>query len=390
MLNIVLIAPWDFMQKTRGDHNRALGLANAMSKIANVTVVHQGPNVKVDRTRFFHYDPLSRGRKRESLAGNVVNCYTSSIATSIGKLVQNIASTEEIDVLQVEQPFPFCPALNARDSLNKAIVLSLDNHNVYFPFPKLKLGRNFIYSVYSALNLPYIKSMERLAVMKSDIVLCVSNRDAGLLRQLYDLEPDKVCVVSNGVDVESFEKAYPKTYKGFKSRIVFFHGTLSWYPNMEAVDIISDYIAPKIPDATFLICGSNPALTVLKKISKSENVKYLGYVDQLPEYIKGSDLCIAPLTSGGGTKLKLLEYAAAGKPIIATRKAAEGLPFVDEYNALLYDKVDSRFIDGVKRIMYDEKLGMQIGQNAREMAQKYDWNGIGRRLVEFYEGYVGK
>jgi len=39
MLNIVPIAPWDFMQKTEGDHNRALGLANSMSKMANVIVL---------------------------------------------------------------------------------------------------------------------------------------------------------------------------------------------------------------------------------------------------------------------------------------------------------------------------------------------------------------
>jgi glycosyltransferase involved in cell wall biosynthesis len=385
MLNIVFVTGWNFMQRRGGDQNRVLGLVNAVSKMAKGIVLHQGPDMNINGARFLHYDPLLKMKKYESLVTNLINYYASPLAVSLSHSIQNILSCEDMDVVQVEQCFPFFPAFRARNSSNRSCILSLDNHNVHFSLPKLTFKNDFLYSAYRVASSPYIRSIESCAVRKSDIVLSVSHREAKLLKDLYDLENDTVRVVPNGVDIDSFEASHAREWQGIEGDVIFFHGSLSWYPNMEAASFIFDYIAPRMKNCTFIICGPNPTPALLKKTAESKNVKYMGYVDQLPKYIKGSDVCIAPLISGGGTKLKVLEYAAAGKPIVATNKAVEGLPFVNNYNALLYDKVDDAFIDGIKRVLRDEKLRSKISFNAKKTAQKYDWNKIASHLLEIYE-----
>ena len=55
-------------------------------------------------------------------------------------------------------------------------------------------------------------------------------------------------------------------------------------------------------------------------------VTFTGPVDDLPERIKGADLAVVPLRKGGGTRMKILDYFAAGVPVISTAKGMEGLP----------------------------------------------------------------
>jgi len=390
MFNILFVTPYNFELNRGGNLNRVLGLINSLSKRVNVMVLHQGSNMEINKIRFFNYEPFLFFKKGNSLLINVINLYSSSITTSIKKIIESIALTEEIDIIQVEQPYPFLQSLISRNLLNKNILLSLDEHNVEFPMVKSKISGISLNSIYTAFTLPYIKRMESYATKKSDIVLCVSRRDSKSLEKLYNLKKEKIYIVPNGVDIVRFQKAsYPKVYDNF-NKIIFFHGTLSWYPNLESANIILDYIAPKIEDATFVICGPNPPKSFLNKIEICKNAKYLGYVNPLSSYIKFSDVCIAPIMRGGGTKLKLLEYAAAGKPIIATYKAVEGLPFFDGVNALLFEKVDEEFINAIKKVLSNEEFIINLGIKAKKTAKTFDWSIIASKLCNIYKSLLEK
>ena len=69
----------------------------------------------------------------------------------------------------------------------------------------------------------------------------------------------------------------------------------------------------------FVIVGMNPPLYFAHP-----KIIFTGAVDDLAAYIQMADVCVCPLFSGGGTRLKLLEYMAAGKAIVST-KGAEGI-----------------------------------------------------------------
>jgi glycosyltransferase involved in cell wall biosynthesis len=367
-------------------------LAEALAKNVNVSVLHQGPTVMINGFELVQYSTLFKTKASTSLKIQAINIYTASILSSLLKAISTKLINEKVDIVQIETPHPFLITYNALRCFKKnRILISLDEHNVEFISVKSKINGFSPNSLLTTVTLPYVFLIEKLAVKNADVILCTSQTDQKLLMKLYGISKNKLAVIPNGVNFDKFEKARPVNSPLLKhNETVFFHGTLSWYPNLEAANIIVDYLAPKMPDATFLIAGSNPPASFIKKINKTENVKYLGFLNNLEGWIKSSDVCIAPIFRGGGTKLKVLEYAAAGKPIVATYKAVEGLPFINGVHALLFKDVNKDFLNAIKRVLSDEALAEKLGSNAKRLALNFDWKEIASKLYCKYALQLGE
>lgn len=91
------------------------------------------------------------------------------------------------------------------------------------------------------------------------------------------------------------------------------------------------------------------------------------------------------LFRGGGTKLKILDYLSMGLPIVATRKAVEGLPLRHKVNCLLSECVDQDFISNILLLNADIGLAEALSIKARMFSMKYDWRKIGEELGKVYE-----
>jgi len=336
----------------------------------------------LNNIRFRGFGTLGNNTTLDDLL-NALSPYMSYIYPSLYATLKE--ALRNVDIVQVEQPFLFVPTLKVMKILGKRPIIILDEHNVEFMTIRSKMKYLSANSLLTALSLPYVFLTEKIATRKANLVLCVSEADKKLISKFYNISKDKLTVIPNGVNLSKIEKTPPVNCTLVKNnRIVFFHGTLSWYPNLEAANLIVDYLAPKIPEATFLIAGASPPLTLIKKIEKTKNVKYLGYVENLEGWIKASDVCVAPILRGGGTRLKVLEYAAAGKPIVATFKAVEGLGMLNNVHGLFYRNVSEEFVDGIRRLLKCDQLAQKLGSNAREIAKKYDWTVIGKKLYDIY------
>jgi len=384
-MNILIVTHYNFGNKSSGASNRVLELAKALSNYASIKILHRGPDMVSDSLEFIGY---------KSIFFSVTNWISDAVSPYVSPAFPDFYGVAKslvanADVIQVEQPYLLIPTLILIKTLSKDPIIALDAHNVDFVSVKSKLASVYPSSILTAMTLPYVFLSERFSVKNADIVLCVSQKDRELFMKFYRVPKSKLFVIPNGVNFEKFEKAMPINDASVKNnRTVFFHGTLSWYPNLEAANIIVDYLAPKIPEATFLIAGANPSLTLIKKIEKTRNVKYLGYVESLEAWIKASDMCMAPILRGGGTKLKVLEYAAAGKPIVATYKAVQGLDMINGVHGLFRSDVDEGFVKWIRLLLKDDRFAQKFGRNAKQLAEKYDWRVIGRELYEIYLNFV--
>jgi glycosyltransferase involved in cell wall biosynthesis len=93
---------------------------------------------------------------------------------------------------------------------------------------------------------------------------------------------------------------------------------------------------------------------------------------------------IAPLRIGGGTRLKIVEAMAMGRPVVSTHLGAEGLEIHHDEDILLADSAED-FAAQVSRVLGDEALGQQLGEAARRHAvSRYSWRGTVDRLESFY------
>lgn len=223
-----------------------------------------------------------------------------------------------------------------------------------------------------------------------NLVLTVSEEEKELLISC-GVEQSKIEVIPNGVDTNEYNinKHIQSIFQlrrqyGLESyRIVTFVGNMEYYPNNEAVKLIAFRIAAavkkEIPNVKFLIMGR-----IAEKIDMP-NLIFTGRVDNVANLLSASDVAIAPLLRGSGTRLKILEYFSCALPVVSTTIGVRGLDVKNGIHALITDDIDE-FSDMIIELLKDRELASKLGESSRRfVAMKYDWNIIGKRLNAIYE-----
>lgn len=228
--------------------------------------------------------------------------------------------------------------------------------------------------------------LEKIACRYANVILTVSEREKECLIS-YGIEQRNIEVIPNGVDTEAFNPFLDTThvqdrYGLGNSYTVIFVGNMEYLPNHEAVQVIASEIAPKVQkevnNTKFLMVGR---ITTKTEFS---NLTFSGVVENVAELLAASDVAIAPLFHGSGTRLKILEYFSCGLPVVSTTVGIEGLEVKSEVHALIEDHMNE-FAIKVTKLLKDKALSMRLGKAARELVvDKYDWKKIARQLNTVY------
>ncbi|PYT34817.1 MAG: glycosyl transferase family 1, partial [Acidobacteria bacterium] len=150
---------------------------------------------------------------------------------------------------------------------------------------------------------------------------------------------------------------------------------MDWFPNRDAIEFFVNQIFPLIrrdaPAAEFIAAGRNPPRELIDRFSAVPGVKFTGTVPDMRPFLQQAGVCVVPLRIGSGTRLKILESAAAGKAIVSTRLGAEGLDFVDGQEILLADDPVS-FAGCIVALLRDPSRRRAMGEAAcRRVRQQY-------------------
>jgi glycosyltransferase involved in cell wall biosynthesis len=212
---------------------------------------------------------------------------------------------------------------------------------------------------------------------KCDFVATVSQNDKDRFIEL-GVQSDNISVVPNGIDLAKFD-AHPATsfhslYHLPKStKVLVFHGAASYPPNASAIKFLASELLPQLSkkgwQVALVIVGKSPIDYV-----QQENVFFTGFVESVAPFLKGADLAICPLLSGGGTRLKILEYFAANIPVVATPSAVEGLPVSDKNHYILAER--SEMISTLCHLFENPNSTREMSNAARCFVQHYDWNSL--------------
>jgi glycosyltransferase involved in cell wall biosynthesis len=189
-------------------------------------------------------------------------------------------------------------------------------------------------------------------------------------------------VIPNGVDTAFFA---PRGTPEVPNSLIFV-GTLSWYPNFEAVAYLLREVWPRlrerIPTATFAVVGSGAPATLRELVAVSPGVTLHGYVPDVRPLIDSAALYVCPIRDGGGTKLKILDALAMAKCILAHPVACEGIDVTPGKDVILSETPDD-FIRQIEEILTDTRRRLAIGRSGRELAEsKYSFATIGTTFVE--------
>jgi glycosyltransferase involved in cell wall biosynthesis len=224
----------------------------------------------------------------------------------------------------------------------------------------------------------YWKKAKRLAAMSQD--------DSDFIQHL---EPSlKVDVVANGVDIAYFAKTEKQKPK---NPTVLFVGQFKWLPNREATKFLVKEIWPKIKssmkNAKLWIVGRNPPADILNFAGKDIQVD--GGVEDIRTAYGSSDVLLAPIRNGRGTKYKILEAMATKTPIVGTKLAIKGIDIKDGREALVAQNAND-LADKTINVLKNQALGQKLADAAYSLVkEKYSWEKISSKLDNLYRK-VGK
>lgn len=204
----------------------------------------------------------------------------------------------------------------------------------------------------------------------------VSERERLLLARNFPRFDRPVEVIPNCLNMEEYSGVAAEK----KPQTLIFTGSFTYNANYEAmywfVSEVFPLVLEKAPEARLIVTGDHANLP----LPSSRNITLAGFVEDVKSLIASSAVSLAPLLSGGGTRLKILEAMALGTPVVATSKGAEGLDAADGEHLLLADS-PAQFAECVIRLLSDEKLRRRLAENAALLArEKYDW---GRAFADY-------
>ena len=286
----------------------------------------------------------------------------------------------ETSLFQIETPL-FYPLLK-HNHISRFI---LDEHNVNwetydFTHPDIKQR------IYAKIASRRDRENEKQALLHAAHILCCSHRDRNILISEVPEIQGRISVIPNCVNVRDYETLLNlEAVSELKKHRILFVGLMDYAPNVEAARLICEIIAPRTSECEFIIVGKNPP-----KLHCPENVRIPGYVEDIKSFMANADICLAPIRSGSGTRIKILEYMAMGKPVISTTKGAEGIDYMDGLNIIIEDRIE-KYPEVIRVLLDDEKKRLALGQEARKLIEeKYDWELYRKPLEKIYRDAMGE
>ena len=210
----------------------------------------------------------------------------------------------------------------------------------------------------------------------------------------------KIHIIPNGVDLDLFyPNAYSseqitKTRQDFESdKIVVFSGSLQ---DLNIIIESAKYVIKQIPDVKFVIIGDHrdPQRSKLvweKKVQEkniSKNFIFLGKLprNEISKYILSADVCVDSFPNepyyAAAHPIKLLEYGACGKPVVATRvEETEKIISHGKYGFLANPENPKEYAEYIIQILTDNELATKMGAEFKKyIKENFDWEIITKKL----------
>ena len=117
----------------------------------------------------------------------------------------------------------------------------------------------------------------------------------------------------------------------------------------------------------------------ISHLSEKPKIRLHGFVDSSMDFISSHGIFIAPILSGSGVKMKVLEAMSLGVPCVLSKKASEGLNLP---NIIPVCNSKNEFIEKLSLLLIDENLCKQIGLAGQEFIQKeFSTDVVSKKLI---------
>jgi glycosyltransferase involved in cell wall biosynthesis len=250
------------------------------------------------------------------------------------------------------------------------------------------------YSAKTRLKILILKK----ALEFSDRIIAVTPGIKTNLESAYQIPGEKIIVVSNGANTSLFKPLEQNACRKelgleYRTPYLCFVGNLAPWQGVEYLVKAAPLILSRYPECRFLIVGDgvmkNELLSLSKELGIADRFIFTGVVayDHVPVYINASDICIAPFILARNAKiglspLKLYEYMACGKPVIASSisgvadalEASEGGISVPPENP-------EALAEAISELLENRELGVKMGSKGLSyVTENYSWYSVAKQV----------
>lgn len=242
--------------------------------------------------------------------------------------------------------------------------------------------------------------LELASLNQADAVITQSNQ----LRDYYvslGVAAEKVYMIPNAADTDKF-KPQPKDdaivrKHGLHDKVVigWLGAGVSWTGIDATIDAMRTLLAD-YPSVCFLMLGSPENMAFFRQHFPEDDygdrVLLPGFVphEQIPDYLSCMDIVLAPYPKMAffyASSMKLFEYMAVGKPVVATRIGQIAEIIEEGRNGLLFDpQTPGELYEKVSALVASEELRERIGNHARKDAEsEWNWNRVAEKMEDVFE-----
>lgn len=304
-MRLLLTTPYPLWPESAGGVRRTLGIARALAALGHrVTLLSSGTPLPDHAKGGIAESLVYPGNSR---AGHFFN-------PGFARTLDRALNTGQDLVVA---GFPYQAYMLTRVCRRRRSALVYDAHN---------LEAERFSNTGNPLTALAVGLAESRLVRRANTVLAISEDDRLAFLRRYDRLP---ILLPNGVDITRFAPAPPDPSQLQRlslsgKRVVLFCGSFDYRPNREALDFLlrADWPirSPGLPDTHLLVVGRQPPASAGR-----QGVVVTGEVHDVVPYLRAADLVLAPLSSGGGTRLKIIEALACGQRVLSTPFGAMGL-----------------------------------------------------------------
>lgn len=263
-----------------------------------------------------------------------------------------------------------------------------------------------IWTNHDDILLGIIDRIEHLNLPKANKIITVTEKLKEVLHEEYKIPLNKLVVLENGANTDLFkpiDQIEARTILGLdlKRKYICFVGSLSPHQGVEYLIKSAPLILEKNPFTCFLIVGGGNLESTLKNLTKELNIEnrfiFTGIVkyDTVNIFISASDLCVAPYIKKRNEKigispLKLYEYLACGKPVIASN--ITGLSdLLEKANAgiVVSPENPQELAKAICELLKNDQLREQFGENGHTyVSQNHSWTIVAKKVVDICENIL--
>jgi glycosyltransferase involved in cell wall biosynthesis len=234
--------------------------------------------------------------------------------------------------------------------------------------------------------------MDEREIEHSDHIVVVATRIKEAIKKYLNVNPNKISVIPNGANIDLFKPvsdAKETLQLDLTCHYVGFVGIIAPWQGLEYIIKSATLILSEIPNTRFLLVGDGESRKKMAELVEDlQLTKKFAFVGAVPytevaKYINAMDVCVSFRKGTPASPLKLYEYMACAKPVVATEEPDN--QFIAEQSAgILVDPENARQVaDAIITLLRNDELREQMGRNGMNyVLEERSWQAVAREVEE--------